>query len=92
MYQITYQKKDGTLFNRERFSLPGYVGQETSMGWIIKDIKYNFNGKYYSLREYQILMDKMKKRNKIIRKFNYYIKKYAIFLLYVPLLLIQVKK
>lgn len=93
MYQITYKKKNGEVFNRVRNTLPGYIGKETSMGWIIVDIKYLFNKQYYSFQDYKQLMNKYKKINKIRRKTNIFIKKYAttiLLLVITPLYLIEI--
>lgn len=47
MYEITYQKRNGEVFTRKRFSMPTYSEYGhgaykkliTSMGWIILQIK-----------------------------------------------------
>ena len=47
MYEVTYQKANGEIFTRKRFSMPNYsvYGHGTckklitSMGWIILQIK-----------------------------------------------------
>lgn len=93
MYQITYKKQNGEVFNRIRNTLPGYIGDETSMGWIILDIKYSFKNNYYSFAEYKQLMNKYRKFNKISRSVNRLFKKYgttiALFIV-VPLYLIEI--
>lgn len=86
MYKIIYQKENGIVFERIRNSLPGCIGDTTSMGWIIKDILYCYDKKYYSYQDYCIKMSKLRKKNKIKRNINKYIKKYAVFVLYVPLI------
>lgn len=61
--QITYQKRDGTIFCRFRnTSLPYKIGEETSMGWKVLNIEYEYNGKYYSKHEYNMQTYKAKKR------------------------------
>lgn len=78
MYQITYKKKNGEVFYRIRDSLPTQtIGEETSMGWLILDVKYLFNSKYYSFIEYKKLLNKRRKYNHIIRQTNQFMKQYA---------------
>ena len=53
VYKIIYQKENGEIFERIRVTLPEYkIGEETSMGWKILDIKYYFQYKWYSSSEY----------------------------------------
>lgn len=93
MYQITYKKRNGEVFNRVRNTLPGYIGDKTSMGWTIIDIKYSFKSNYYSYAEYKQLMNKYRKLNKASRYVNRIFKKYgttiALFVI-VPLYLIEI--
>ena len=77
MYQITYKKKNGVIFNRVRNTIPGEIGEETSMGWLILDIKYYFNKNYYSFEEYKQLCSKRRTFNKVTRKINQFFKKYS---------------
>lgn len=77
MYQITYKKRNGELIYRVRNTLPGYIGQETSMGWIIENIEYQFNNKYYSLKEYQLLMDKRNIKKYYTSKLEVLFRKYG---------------
>lgn len=47
-YMVYYQKKDGSILERKRTSLPEYkVGDNTSMGWLVKDIKYGLRDTIY---------------------------------------------
>jgi hypothetical protein len=65
MIQITYQKRNGELFNRLRNTYVSYrVGDTTSMGWKVLDIKYKYGNKYYSPVEYDRIIDKKWKRAK----------------------------
>ena len=68
---ITYQKRNGTVFQRIRNTyLPYRVGDTTSMGWKVLDIKYKYGNKYYSSMEYDRLIDKRWKREKKLLQFK----------------------
>lgn len=93
MYQITYQKRNGEVFYRIRNTIPGAIGDETSMGWIILDIKYLFKKDYYSFVEYKQLMRKQRYYNSIIRNVSNSIKKYGTTItlaIIIPLYLIEI--
>ena len=61
--QITYQKRDGSIFQRFRNTEPPYqIGEETSMGWKVLNIEYEYNNQYYSEYEYNRLLYKNKQR------------------------------
>lgn len=77
MYQITYKKRNGEIFYRIRNSLPGKIGEETSMGWIIQNIQYYFNGNYYDFVDYKKITRQYYKATHKIRTINKYIKKYG---------------
>jgi len=65
--QITYQKRNGIVFKRLRDTTPPYrVGEETSMGWKVLKIEYEYNNKFYPSYEYYRLIDKHKQ--KIIKR------------------------
>lgn len=82
MIQITYQKKDGTIFTRLRNTILSYnIGDTTSMGWKVLNIQYNFNGKYYSKYDYEKLMMNKKKKQQRIKQFQFNLKKSIITLL-----------
>lgn len=67
--RITYQKRDGCIFQRYRdTSLPYKIGEETSMGWKVLNIEYEYKNKYYSEYEYNRLI--YKNRQKYIKKRN----------------------
>lgn len=67
MLQITYQKRNGIVFKRLRDTTPPYrVGEETSMGWKVLKIEYEYNNKFYPSYEYYRLIDKHKQ--KIIKR------------------------
>lgn len=96
MYLITYQKRNGELIYRERMSLPGRIGDTTSMGWLIQDINYFYNGKYYSNSDYNKLMNKNHNIVKSYRRIREFIKKdlwkYTLFILYIPLITLYIAK
>lgn len=85
MLQITYQKNDGSVFQRHRKTMIPYkIGDNTSMNWKVLNIEYEYNNKYYSEQEYYSLIhknkqDSIKKRETIklcmseFKKFMYYI-------------------
>lgn len=78
MYKITYQKRNGVIFDRIRSTLPSeYIGETTSMGWTILNIQYGLNGKFYNPSDYYIELRKYKKRNKISRDIRKFVKRYA---------------
>lgn len=82
MMQVTYQKRDGSIIHRLRStSLPYSIGEETSMGWKVLNIEYNYNGKYYSKNEYDLLIQKIKQRHIMIRQLKTNCKKSIITLL-----------
>lgn len=61
--QVTYQKRDGTIIQRIRNTmLPYKIGQETSMGWKVLNIEYEYNNKYYPEYEYNMLIHKRKQK------------------------------
>ena len=60
--QITYQKKDGSVMQRFRnTTLPYKIGDETSMGWKVLNIEYEYNNKYYPEYQYNIIKQKRKR-------------------------------
>ncbi len=78
MYQITYKKRNGEIFNRIRSTLPTQlIGQETSMGWTILNIQYGLNGKFYNPNDYFIKLRKYRKINRISRNIRKFVKRYA---------------
>ena len=92
MYKVFYQRQNGEIIERIRNTLPHYkLGEITSMGWIIVDIHYLLNNKYYPFREYRTKLDKQIKRNHIKRKIIKYIKKYIGLVLYFPMILFFIK-
>lgn len=62
---ITYQKENGKLLLRHRnteYDL--YIGKETSMGWKVLDIHYEYDGNYYHKEDYYRMLRKSKKTTK----------------------------
>lgn len=76
MFLITYKKRNGELLYRKRMSIPCGIGQITSMGWKVIDIKQEYKGKYISLRDYTFLSQ----RDRIVR--HYIIKTKRFFKIY----------
>lgn len=61
--QITYQKNDGSIIQRERNTmLPYKIGETTSMGWKVLNIEYEYKNKFYSQYEYNVLLNKNKQK------------------------------
>lgn len=55
MYKIIYKKQNGEIIERVRNTLPNYgIGQMTSMGWIIVDILFEYEGNYFTHSDYCI--------------------------------------
>ena len=91
MYLIEYQKANGDILYRTRNTLPNSrIGEKTSMGWLVKDIKYKFNNKYYSASDYHRLQSKLKSILKTKRIIYRFIKKYAfIIIVFIPIYLFK---
>ena len=51
-YVVYYQKRNCEIIERFRTSLPdNRIGQHSSMGWLIKDIKYVYDGITYDTKK-----------------------------------------
>lgn len=62
--QITYQKRDGCIFQRYRNSMIPYkIGDTTSMGWKVLNIEYEYNNKYYTQSEFNKLVHKSRENS-----------------------------
>lgn len=73
MKQITYQKRNGELIQRTiggGYS-PYRVGDVNSYGWKIVDIKFRYNNKWLSSKEYDFVLNRDWKRAKRINKFRH---------------------
>lgn len=71
MTQITYQKKNGDLIRRTISTYSPYkMGDTNSYGWKVIDIKYKYNDKFYSRRDYDNLVNRDWIRRKKINKFR----------------------
>lgn len=71
-YMITYQKRNGDILLRARKTLYGMrVGDETSMGWTVLNIHYNYEGNYYTYPDYCRIIRgqqlKKKKEHKVVK-------------------------
>jgi hypothetical protein len=60
--QITYQKNNGCIIYRKRNTPLQYkIGDTTSMGWKVLNIEYEYNNKFYSEYNYNMLLNKNRK-------------------------------
>lgn len=83
MLQITYQKRNGIVFKRLRDTTPPYkIGDNTSMGWKVLKIEYEYKGSFYPSYEYYKLIEKEKQKIKKKMQLKTLFKKGAITLLY----------
>ena len=68
MVQVTYQKRDGSVIQKQRNTmLPYKIGETTSMGWKVINIEFEYNNKLYSEHDYGRIIQ-TKKRKYIRRK------------------------
>lgn len=71
MIETIFEKRNGQIIRRIRNTFPSYkIGEETSMGWKVVDIRYRYKNKYYHRIEYDNKIDKSINRDKMIRKFR----------------------
>ncbi len=93
MIKVTYQNKKGEIIEKYRQVYTTHkVGQTTCWGWEVIDIKYSYNGKYYSMYDYdKIISKKIKRKEKI-----FFLKKEVIKinrqLIYVMVLLMLIRE
>lgn len=93
MYLIFYQKRNGDVICRIRNTMPQYgIGEETSMGWTIIDIKQRFKNSYYSFPEYNKLENKRRKQYKFVNYIQKHFNKYITQLLFILLIFFLLKK
>lgn len=65
MILTTFQKGNGQIIQRVRNTYPSYrIGDRTSMGWKVLDMKFKYKGKYYSRTEYDDMVTKSLKRSR----------------------------
>jgi len=67
---ITFQKSNGDIIMRPRFGTYGLqIGDETSMGWKVIDIHYQFSdGNYYHEDDYSRKLLENKKKKDPLKK------------------------
>lgn len=67
MIKVTYQNKKGEIIEKYRQVYTTHtIGETTCWGWKVLDIKYSYNGKYYSMYDYdKIISKKIKREEKI---------------------------
>lgn len=69
MIQVTYQKNNGDIIQKYRQVYTSHkIGETTCWGWKVLDIKYSYNGKYYSMYEHDKLLNKDLKKEELIIK------------------------
>lgn len=69
MIEMTYEKANGQIIRRIRNTFPDYkIGDRTSMGWKVVDIKYLYKKKYYHKKEYDNKINVSFRRSKKIRE------------------------
>lgn len=75
-FMVTYQKRNGDILLRARKTLSGMrVGDETSMGWTVLNIHYNYEGNYYTHDDYyRMVRHRQLKKKKQHRLVKYLIK------------------
>ena len=67
-YMIIYKQKNGNLLYRACKTIPRYeVGEITSMGWKVVDIKRLYNGKCYSRYEFNTKLSIRRKTLDIVK-------------------------
>jgi len=63
--QMIYQKANGQLVFRIRTTIPPYkIGDRTSMGWIVKDIRYKYKDKFLTRHDFDVAIDNDWKKDK----------------------------
>lgn len=77
MYKIIYEKENGDIIERVRNTKPiTGIGERTSMGWLIKDILFKYDNKYYVYSDYCKLTSKARKKFKTQKMIKNLMKKY----------------
>ena len=70
-YIVVYRKSNGDIIYRARTSNPQYtIGQYTSMGWQVLDIKRLHKGRSLSYEEYDVLLNKKRTISNTLAKIN----------------------
>lgn len=68
-YMVIYKKYNGELLYRANKNIPQYkIGQKTSMGWEVVDIKKMYKGKTYSISEFDNMLSRKYSYKLIINK------------------------
>lgn len=93
MIKITYQNKKGEIIEKYRQVYTTHIiGQTTCWGWKVLDIKYSYNGKYYSMYDYDKIISKKIKREEKIYFFKKEVIKFNRKLIYAMVLLIMIRE
>ena len=84
MVLVTYQKRNGEVFDRVMTTSPSYkIGATIPIGWKVLNIMYRYKGKYYNRYDYDKIIDARYRRDKKIHElkkvFPYYFKSFIVF-------------
>lgn len=91
MFLVIYQKSNGEILERKRNTFPNYaIGEYTSMGWLVLDIRYKYKNKYYTSSDYYKIKCKRKKYN--FRSLRLFLKKYATTILLIIIIILYLFK
>lgn len=92
MYLVSYQKRNGDVFCRIRNTIPNCgIGHETSMGWLVLDVKYWFRNGFYSSSQYHTLFTKQKNKKQLIKKLKSILKQFSISISLILILIYLIK-
>ena len=70
LYAVFYQRQNGEVIIRLRSTLPTYaIGEKTSMGWKLLDIKRYYKGQYYNEKQYNDLVHHRNKKKQLLENF-----------------------
>lgn len=81
MHLIVYQSSKKTRYRVVNYTTRK-IGEETSMGWTVLTIQHYYNGRFYSIYEYQRKLEKERYRFNILLKRKTKVKKIIDFLYY----------
>ena len=92
MTQVIYQKANGDIIKRKMITYHTYrVGDVNSYGWKVIEVLYNYKGKYYSKNDYDSILYRKRKKDKLITSIKRNIIKIYNNLIYPIALLIMIR-